>query len=221
MVLFCFHLRFSLYTGTLYCKVGIAHLNRDRLLHLVDLTPIAWGLGSGIYIRNVYITSRLMSEMPREHLGQRILSMLLDLYLSFLSFCGLIGMVGTINFGYRYRDDLKDLLTSIAEVDDELERRVVKQERNAIIENGRYRVQSQRMARAVNRGQAISATLALERGVSIVVGPFRSCFLHPPEAHHRHPIPVPIPTSPSHIANPLPYTLRKGRGPSMLEFGKK
>jgi len=109
---------------------------------------------------------------------------------------------------------------SIAEVDNE-PRPEAEQERNAIIENGRYRVQSQRLAGAVNRGQAISATLALQRGVSIVVGPLRSCFLHPPEAHHHHRHPIPIPTSPSHIANPLPYTLRKGRGPSMLEFGKK
>lgn len=54
-----------------------------------------------------------MSEIPRGHLGQRILSTLLDLYLSFVSFCGLIGTVGTIYFGYGYRDDLKDLLMVI------------------------------------------------------------------------------------------------------------
>lgn len=119
--------------------------------------------------------------------------MLLDLYLSFLSFCGLIGMVGTINFGYRYRDDLKDLLTSIAEVDDELERRVAKQERNAIIENGRYRVQSQRIARAFNRVQVISAMLALERGVPIPLDPCRSRL--PPQ--DRNPVP-------NHNLNPIP-----------------
>ncbi len=57
--------------------------------------------------------------------------MLLDLYLSFLSFCGLIGMVGIIYFGYRHRGDLKDLLTSIAEVDNE-PRPEAEQDRNAI-----------------------------------------------------------------------------------------
>jgi len=96
-----------------WCKAGIAHSERDRLLHLVGLTPIAWGLALGIYIRNVYLISRIMAEMPKKQLGDRVLSTLLDLYLSFVSFCGFIGLIVTIYYIYSYREDLRDLLMVI------------------------------------------------------------------------------------------------------------
>lgn len=96
-----------------WCKAGIAHPERDRLLHLVGLTPVAWGLALAVYIRNVYLIGRIMAVMPKKQLGHKILSTLLNLYLSFVSLCGFIGLIVTIYYVYEYREDLKDVLMII------------------------------------------------------------------------------------------------------------
>ena len=93
-----------------FCRVGIAHPQRARLLWLVALTPAIWLLAVIIYLHNVFEIWDLMTLALEKIAPDRLIYTILDGYFLFLIFCGIAGLVLTGKFIYHNREELVDLV---------------------------------------------------------------------------------------------------------------
>ena len=93
-----------------FCRAGIAHPQRARLLWLVALTPVIWLLAVIIYLHNVFELWDLMTLALEKIAPDRLIYTILDVYFLFLIFCGIVGLVLTGKFIHHNREELVDLV---------------------------------------------------------------------------------------------------------------